>query len=269
MATAFDTVWQASGQSPQLYTTAGNWSSGIPITNERVLIPAGTAPIDCTGMADVALTSFIVAPGHNGTIGSSGARLTLSALDLVHEGSGKLWFSEGASTTTRVRILAPSNSDVADIIGSMTNLFLQRGGVTINGAGSYTLINVGYEDNPAGDVSLTIEGSGGTQANIIQYGGLVINSSLCTRLDLMAGKFIQRTGTAITTANVGGAAPALLQYESSSTLGTCHARNQGIVDFLTNRTAVVTISELFQHPGSEVREDEKNWTTVTARYDFR
>lgn len=267
MATAFDKVW--NGSTSTLWELAANWTPAvIPATTQRVLIPAGTPSIDATGMVDKDLTSFYVAPGYTGNIGSTSVRATFSAVDLVHKGSGKLCLSEGAGATTNVVVDAPGNNDAIDITGSLTNLYLLRGAATISGAGSYTLIIVGYRGSQAGDATLTIASSGGTQTRIIQYGGRVTNASAVTTLDEIAGTFIQQVGTAITTANVGGGGNAILQYESNSTMTTCRTFAGGMLDVAKNRNAIVIVTNLFQFPGSQLVEDPQ-LLTVTNRYDWR
>lgn len=267
MATAFDAVW--TGATDNAWTTVTNWSPGnVPTTTERILIPAGTPSITCVGMSDIDYTSIYIAPGYTGTIGSSANRLTSSFVDLIHKGSGKVWVSEGASTSTRWVVDAPGNIDAFDATGAATNFYLIRGTATLNGASSWTLIVVGRRDSQAGDTSLTISGSGGTQTQIIQYGGLVTNYAACTTLNQQAGTFIQKVGTAITTANVGGAGTALLQYESNSTMTACNTFAGGTLDVQKNRTAVVTVTTLTQFPGSLLLEDPQ-LLTVTNRFDWR
>ena len=267
MATAFDKVW--NGSTSNLWELAANWTPAIiPATTQRVLIPAGTPSIDATGMVDKDLTSLYVMPGYTGNLGTTSVRLTVSAVDLVHKGSGKLCLSEGAGTTTNVVVDAPGNTDAIDITGSLTNLYLLRGAATLSGAGSYTLIVVGHRGGQSGDTSMTISSSGGTQTRILQYGGRIINSSLVTTLDCVAGEFIQQVGTAITTANVGGGGQAKLQYESNSTMTTCRVLHGGVVDMLRNRNAIVTVTSLFQLPGSDFLDDSQ-LVTVTNRFDWR
>jgi hypothetical protein len=267
MATAFDAVW--TGATDNAWTTVTNWSpANVPTTTERILIPAGTPSITCVGMSDVDYTSIYIAPGYTGTIGSSANRLTSSFVDLIHKGSGKIWVSEGASTSTRWVIDAPGNIDAADITGAATNLFVIRGGVTLNGASSWTLIVVGRRDSQAGDATLTISGTGGTQATVIQYGGRVTNTSTVTLANINAGEWIQQVGSAITTANVGGAGNARLEYQSNTTMTTCSVFGNGILDVQRNRTAIVTITTLYQFPGSALLEDAQ-LLTVTNRFDYR
>lgn len=267
MATAFDKVW--NGSTSALWELAANWTPAvIPAASERVLIPAGTQSIDATGANDKALTSLYIAPGYTGNIGASGTRLTMSAVDLVHKGSGKIWLTEGAGTTTNVVIDAPGNNDAIDISGSLTNFYLIRGTATLAGSGSYTLIVVGHRNSQAGDATLTISGSGGTQTRVLQYGGRITNGSIVTTLDQLAGEFIQQVGTAITTANVGGGGTARLQYESNSTMTTARTLAGGTLDVAKNRNAVVTVTSLFQFPGSVLIEDPQ-LLTVTNRFDWR
>ena len=269
MATAFDAVWTGAVDSQWL--TAGNWSpANEPTVNERILIPAGTRSIECVGMSNIQYTSLYVAPGYTGNIGTSGTRLTCSFVDLVHKGSGKIYFAEGSGTTTTFLVDAPGNVDAIDCTGSMTNFYLLRGTATLSGAGSYTLITVGHRGSPSGDATLTITSSGGTQAEIMQYGGRVTNASTCTLLYCMAGTFIQQTGTAITTANVGGAGNALLQYESVTQMTLCRVLAGGTLDVTKNHSgvAVLTVATLNLLPGSLLIEDPL-LLTVTNRNDWR
>lgn len=267
MATAFDAVW--TGATDNAWTTVTNWSPGnVPTTGERILIPAGTPSITCVGMSDVDYTSIYIAPGYTGTIGTSANRLTSSFVDLIHKGSGKIWVSEGSSTSTRWVIDAPGNIDAADITGAATNLFIIRGGVTLNGASSWTLIVVGRRDSQASDATLTISGTGGTQTQIIQFGGRVTNTSTVTTANIQAGEWIQQVGAAITTANIGGAGLARLQYQSNTTMTTASCFANGTLDLQLNRTAIVTVTTLYQFPGSYLLEDTQ-LVTVTNRFDFR
>lgn len=267
MATAFDAVW--TGATDNAWTTVTNWSPGnVPTTGERILIPAGTPSITCVGMSDIDYTSIYIAPGYAGTIGSSANRMTSSFVDLIHKGSGKIWVSEGASTSTRWIIDAPGNVDAADITGACTNLFVVRGGVTLNGASSFTLISVGFRGSQAGDATLVISGTGGTQATVHQWGGRVTNTSTVTLANIMAGDWIQQVGSAITTAYIGGGGQAKLQYESNTTMTTAAVYSGGTLDVQRNRTAIVTITTLYQFPGSTLLEDAQ-LLTVTNRFDYR
>ena len=267
MATAFDKVW--TGSTDSVWATATNWSPvNQPTVGQRAMIPAGTPSITCAGMADSVLASVYVAPGYTGNIGASGTRWTSGCTDFIHKGSGKVFMAKGAGATTRILVDAAQNGDALDMLNVATNIHILRGKVTVGGTGTIALIEVG-ERGSLNDAELVVT-TGMTISELRQWSGLSGSQSVITLATIMGGTCKHESGTAITTAHVGGGGSALLEYLSNGTITTLRVFKGGRVNALKNRNGIVAITNGYLYPGSQFDYDPQ-LTDIdeTAWWDWR
>lgn len=264
-----------NGSGDHLWSNASNWSPAVaPIAADDIVIPAGSAYIDCTGMSAAAFGSLYVAPGASERIGASGARLTGSfANGIIHHGSGKLWLSDDSSgPSTPIFICSTGNGDVADLdsaSGGFGQIEVLRGQVNIAGSAAnvITTLIIGYVSNQLSDASVTVVAGAGTTTSLYQWGGVVIANQIVTTGVISGGIFVKRSTTAMTTLV---AANAQAYYEGTGTLTTLLAGAGSIVDFDRNysdadgaskgRQAAVTISNSYTFPGATVRRNSRYLT---------
>lgn len=260
MAITIDTIW--SGAASNLWTTAGNWSSGVPTTSQDIMIPAGNWNIDTTSMSDIQYGVLHIAPGFTGAIGTSGTPLSGSYTEIKHRGSGKLWFTDGSGTTTDVILNGPAGADIAELSGAISRVIVASGIATMSSAQTtLALLEVGAA------ARVILEANANAVTLLQNYGGVVESQRLVTTLDVIGGSFTQLRGSAqaIATANVYPGASLFVENGTTVTKITAHG---GLVDFVRNRKDDLTVTTLEIMPGATVNEDY-NLITVSNRKDWR
>lgn len=275
-------VW--TGTASALWVTAGNWSlAAEPVATNDVIIPGGTRSIDCNGMTAVALNSIHILDGYKGTIGSSGSPCTGSvtgAKGIIHNGSGKLYFTDDASgVTANVLLEGANNGDLLEVDGTITFLEIMRGKCTVKGASTGIITNaiVGTLGQLSNDAQLTFAAGAGTCTTLRQNSGICIANNVITTAEINGGIFVKRSTTAITTL---AGSNCQIYHEGTGTLTTGIAGNQSVWNFDVNwsdpdsasanygRQSAVTVTSLYQYPGSIIYR-RNLLTTVTTHYDRR
>lgn len=258
-----DAVW--TGASSNLWATAANWSpANEPTVNEDILIPAGTWNIDCTGMTDLQLGVLNIARGFAGSIGTSGQNLVSSFTVLRHRGAGKLYFTDGAGTTTAIIIDGPEGADVADITGANGAVVALScvGGITNWNSASGTLARM--EVGPKARV--IIGASSSAIALLLQSGGAIECARAITIAYLGGGTFRQVKGAtqAVATMNIFPGASVFI--ENGTTVTAVNGLG-GSLDVVRNRVTDLTITTANMYPGFTLIEDAL--TLITNRNDWR
>ena len=148
-------IWSgAAGDS--LWNTVGNWDTGVPITGDDVYIISGSASINGYDASAVTLDSLVVGSQYTGTIGTSGAKLQVSATDVDFSGQGVTYLEgdyvtftvlDTSSSATALNISAGGSDDI-------TTLRILGGSGNINLAASCDITTI--EQIGAGGVTLSI-----------------------------------------------------------------------------------------------------------------
>lgn len=265
---SFDCIWQATGTSPAAWTTAGNWAGGVPLSGEHILVPAGTAPIDCTSMtSNIAYGSFVQERGYNYTIGTSGVPLTGAFAQLVLYGGGKVWFEgtngAGSDSTPLITVAAGRGAtDILNVDGSdVGTIKALRGIVTLSQTmGAMTRLEMG--GITSNDVTVNALTNSNAIAAVWLRSGRLLSDRLISLLYQDGGDAVQQVNQAITEANITA---GNLNYQSEATMATARIGENGTLDAQTGRSGTVTITTLDIGHGGRFIDDPR--VTVTNRRD--
>ena len=251
------------------WTTAGNWTSAVPVDDDTVIFPAtSTQAVTSAHTAenDVDVDLLWFQEGFDASIGSSGSELYISADKLIFEGGGQLWLKAGDTICDLVIIKArPATSGITSVYlngtgtTDYTDIRIQRGnvaiGATLQGAAA------AVPSLWVGGDSIVSVAAGSTFTTYRQNGGTVTCHSTLTGAVICGGVFNQDTVVTGTTFDVYGGAVNIL------TAGTHPLINLygGFVDF-TRSGNLKTVTALNVYGG-----DYKTnaLVTHTAINDYR
>jgi hypothetical protein len=262
LAAAFDAVWVGTGTATKAWTTGANWSpANAPTAGEDILIPAGTAPIDCTSMtSNILYGSLVIERGHQYPIGTSSNPLTGAFGQILHKGNGLVTFDgtvgSGADTTALITVASGRGRAPAMSIDGTAIDYIRvfRGDVTLEDSmAALALLEVGMISDPTGDVLINTGSNSNALTKVIQRAGRIVGARLITLLEQTAGDCVQQVGQAITEANVNGT----LNYQSETTATTIRVGERGMLDVTTGREGVATITTLYTSPGSKYEADPR------------
>lgn len=253
MAVTIDSTW-TGGAGDNLWLTDANWTpANEPNVGEDIMIPAGNWDIDATGASDLAFGELHIAPGFSGSIGTSGTPLVSSFTNLIHRGSGKLWFSANTGTTAHIIIDGTQGADLASITGAnadITKISVMSGVVTYeSAAGTLATLEVGANGR------VILGASASAVALVNQNGGAIESARAVTVLNNCGGTYtqLQTATTAVATANLFQGSSMFV--ENPTTMGEVNGFG-GTLDMKRNRKAGFTLSTLnpygsfqyFKHP---------------------
>jgi len=241
------TATTTANNGPNDWSIAANWSTGVaPVNSDDVYISGPSSILYGLAQSAVTLTSLNILGDFTGTIGlplvsESGGyyeyranRLAIGTSTLnigkgAGSGSGRIRLSLGA-VTTAINVYTTGAAIDAygaiDIKGHASNTYtcnLFKGSVAFATEPSdvaLLVINQGYQDNQAGDVTLYL-GVGVTLTTMVQSGGdvrmfgvattytmiggtaWIVGTGTITTLTIDAGTFIDQSSGTITTLKVG------------------------------------------------------------------
>lgn len=257
---SFDAVWVATGASPALWTTDANWSpANAPTDSENIRIPAGTAPINATGMtSNINYGSLFVERGYQYDLGTSAARVSGAFAQIVHYGNGVLYFDgtvgSGAGSTPLITVASGrGNALAANLDGTAFSVVkVLRGTVQLaQTMAALARLELGYITDPTSDAVVHALANSNALTKVVQRAGRLESSRLITLLQQLSGTCIQMEGQAVTEADVGGT----LNYISGSTLVTCRVGERGHLDVTSGRGVAGAITTLDLAPNSRYSED--------------
>lgn len=271
------------------WSTAANWSSGSkPIDDDDAIVP-NTLGANVTMSGDetgIDLDLLKVQRGFTKTFGTSAAPLQFAA-DLIKVfGSSGFYFECSDTgtpnqTTDEIRLQMPDantpvelGTDSAATLGDFARIICQRGLITLKGNISFTAtaqVEVGYMNDPAGDVRLIIASGADTLPNLRMNGGKVKSDGPITTAHVCGGTLTQDTA-AVTTAYVyrGGR----LELNGSGTVATTVIVYAGGWLDLLKTSFQKTITTLYLFPGANVIWDQNlsgspGLHTITNPFDMR
>lgn len=265
-------IW--TGASSEDVNTAGNWTGGVPVDADTVVIQ-GTVSMtgSLTALQGVTVGSITVVPDYGGKIGSASAALLFGACTGTLKYAGKGEYAKIGFTTDGAESGICAQAEL-NHTGGVFYVSTGTGGVwtTVrNGPGTL------YVD--AGAVVTNLyNGSGrldvlynATALTILENAGSAFVNRAITTLKAVQGRTIHRNnGTAnylsVTTAEVMGGAVYNKQSGGNDTTWKVYPRgtittegNQG------NATAgaEITTTTLFEWPGSQINTAAAPGITVT------
>lgn len=270
-----DTVW-TRGAGTNVWTTAGNWSNGVPVAESNILFqPIGVAlPDSGLDVGGIDANALIISKGVTGDLGSSGNELKIAANLVHHMGSGQLFYQHaqnaGAALDTDLIIIDAENPTTAVEISNeesdndgIAHIVVLRGTVTIDATnGNMPRLSVGFRTNPNTDAIVNYPTDTPTLAKLVQTGGRLTCNVPITDAFLTGGRCIQDNNAIANLIMHGG----YMDYrdDGAITLADIHG---GTFDLMQDPVAL-TVSTGIWHPGSVIH---KNTTlhTITSEQDLR
>ncbi len=252
-----------------------------PVDDDQAWI-SPTLNADVTGTLDqggVDLDLLHIPPQYIHNLGASGTPLKISGQRFEHFGGGGLYLSADANAAaqdiietriqcTHSRVITELTS-TADDKGDYHKVFLYRGTVRLLSDIAFddaAMVEVGYVNSPAGDVTLTIASGAETLPTLYQYGGMVYSNRLITTANAMAGMLVQDVA-AITNLHVFPG--ATVKYNTSATCTIAFVRPGGTL-ILNDTLAQKTFTDLWVAPGGRVVYPPEHLLTVTnGIHDWR
>ena len=248
-----DHVWIATTST---WTTAGNWTGGVPVSNGRALFGASTSQQAVTGLsqAGIDLDYLQVNAAFLGAIGASGTPLQIAADVVNFMGSGEFNYeshNNGASLKTDVMNIKAASGGVIVRIGSVSGaagevdkINIGRGNVTLTTVTGCDELNVGYVSNPASDVTLNVNSTCGTIARGSFKAGSIFNNAAMTAAYVsgtarFAHGSLSTSPGALSYLNASDS--AYVQYDMAGTIALLVVGGNAVVDFTkTGFAKVVT-----------------------------
>lgn len=242
----------------------GNWSisSTEPVDGGKVglteLIPG---PVTGGLVNDgVYLDMLHVIPACGQPIGTTASPLTMSAVNLIMEGSAGFNFaceSGGGSDDVQDCRITCANPGVAVFLdseaanpGTWDQIICNRGNLTLGSGMNFGTcrLEVGQVTAP-GDATVTIASSGGgdTLPTVLQTSGNVTSNVIVTTADIFGGTFNQ-FDAGVTTVNVGGGGTFTQKSATQKTITTLRILPGGVADF-TKGFGETIITTVWLHPG--------------------
>lgn len=215
------------------WNDTNNWEEGeIPVATNDVFIKSGNITYGLR-QGSVAIGNYTVLPGHSGTIGAAGKRLTIDPDGFTHHGTGQSWYDIGsaniAARITRTATVANGQFGVNIIGSNMTTLRAESGSVGVATSAGDTA-TVATVQNAGATVGL---GSGCTLTTVNHASGTTEVGAAATTITAQSGTVSTIGSGAVTTLNNNG---ATVYSNSTGTITTLN-QNAGTADFSQNRTA--------------------------------
>lgn len=249
-----DADWSVAGTKPA--------SGGNVALTETLPTQGVTAGLD---QGSVLLKSLQVRPSCTGPVGSDSGPLIGSTELLKIEGQKGFFYecslNAAAGTVPDCRIKTTDSSVIVQL-GSETNdagtwnkIRIARGKLTIAAGlvfGGSALLDVGFVDTPAGDVTVAIPTNSGTLPELRQTGG-VVTSRIATTLANILGGTLWVFDKLVTSLNIHSGAKVIYNHTALTTVTVYPG---GVLD-LANEFRELTITNLFHWPGSIIIGDKQ------------
>ena len=223
------------------YSTAGNWSGGVPVAAGDVLIQGSVSITAGLNQSAVAIDKFEVAPGYSGTIGSVTAPLQIDPDGFDFTSTGLAYIDIGSAAISPV-VRGTATAATAGTAGlylkgsAIATLSVLKGTVAValltDETATITTANCLFTTTQATDAGLIL-GPGVTLTTLNQTGGSVDLRCALTTINATGGTLNTRGSGAITTMNADG---ATIYPQSTGTITTLNA-NAGTIDFRRSLTA--------------------------------
>lgn len=251
-----DHVWAGTTSA---WSTAGNWTGGVPVSNGRALFGASTSQqsaLTGLGQAGVDLDYLQVNAAFLGAIGTSGSPLQIAADVVNFMGSGEFNIeshNNAGALKIDVMNIKAANPGVIVRIGSVSGaagevdkINVSRGNVMLTTATGVDELNVGYVSNPGADAIVTVNQTAGTIARASVNAGLVTcNAAVTAAYVGGVGKYIHgqidKSPGALSYLNMSGSAYA--QYDMAGTIALVVLSGNAVLD-LTKTGFAKVITEL-------------------------
>ena len=251
------------------WNTGGNWSDGIPSSNDEVVFPSSATGTDVAGYNASAtdLDSFTVEEGCGLGFGTMAVKLQVDPGIFNFAGTKQSFFDLGVEPQTiNVFNTATASGDesglyiIASDTANVMNLYKGQVAVEVypGDVGVFATINVGYLSSKTGD-SYLVTGDGLTLVTLNMTGGNANIHGPLTTVTMSAGNLYTKGSGAIATLNVKGGRAYL------DSTGTISILNMfaGTTDFTrTNGTREVTNTNAYH--GSTLLYD-KDFVTLTNK----
>ncbi len=274
-------VW-TNGGGDGLFTTAGNWSgAAVPTTGDNIIVPKTTSAITCTGMAAAAFGTLEISPECYLPFGTSGTPLSGSFTEIRHFGrsGAKLYFTDTAvGATARILIAGEPGADLADLTGALPFVVVERGRAKILSSATAILrASVGKVGSRASDAYLHIE-STDTTTDLHVHGGLCVCESILVRAHVSGGILVRRGSAAVST-SLTTTRDGRVYYEGTGAVAALYCEDDSYTNFDYKfqdspsaapdaRTAAVTITASFVHPGAKLYANSLHITKTAATVDW-
>lgn len=187
-------VWKSADGN---WGVGASWASGfVPVNNDVVIFPANNTVSVTSGLDQdgVGLDAIIIQPGYVGDLGLSGTHLQISAARVLHEGSGRLYFTDTDDPGSDLIINSPNGAVISG--ADVGKVIVFRGNVTLDSSlSAIDALMVTYLASQASDAVVTIQDSAGTITAVLMNGGTVDNGAQITTLTMQSGTFTQRAST--------------------------------------------------------------------------
>lgn len=247
------------------WTNSSNWNNGVPATtvDADTVIWLANAVDDCelniSQTGNIKLAKVIFEVGCTKNLGeNAGTPFIRSVGEIIHQGTGTLYFKDGDNTTDKITIDAPNDILAASIDGNtVTALDIMRGKVNVVATmGSIARLIMGFRNDAVNDVNLTVASGAGTIVEFIQRGGISTLSGAITNALILGGVCNYLDGVLSTLRLAGGR----FNFESNDALTLAHII-AGLFDCNTSGIAK-TITQAIVHRDAILNKSIH--TTVTT-----
>jgi hypothetical protein len=231
-----------------------DWSDNIPIDADQCyFVQKAHINVAGTDQSGIKVALFRTNEDWTGSLGSSGDPIIIDATLVEHFGTGTLYYKSDDAGSTEytdwVFINSPNQELAAHLDGEkIDRITVIQGKVTVAGTlgtvAAPTLIEVGWNENPASDANVTVNSLDASTGVLRMAGGRVTTGTAIPRCDIAGGRLVHNNVGAITELNLFGEG-ARCEYNSESTLPVVNLV-EGILDLTKGSVAkTVTTINLF------------------------
>lgn len=245
------TYW--TGTSSGAWSTAGNWTNGVPGNGDTAIFPRTATRSVSSGLDQntIDLAVLVTEDGYAGDIGASGNPLIIGATKLKIRGSGRVYYQNSHASTEYIYLDSPNKTDALTLSGAAVFLAaVYRGQLAVvSGMSGITNLHVMYKTNPNNDAVVSVVDS--TISNLWQTGGITTFGGGVGTANIDGGSWTITGATGITgTLTVSG---GVAYYEATGGLANGYVLG-GTLDFTTSDN-VQSVGNVYVHPAGKLRYD--------------
>lgn len=247
---------------------AANWSNGVPVATDTAICvrTANRSIIPTSSWTAERLAKLKLNEGFRFDVGDVGNPLIVGAIEVIHRGSGSLFY-EGSPTQATDSIIINADTPrgrsngAAFIAGSGVLRVSASKGHIILAAGLATLdrLELHYRDNPLEDVFVDAVGAT-TSTVLLIAAGMLVSTAAYSNVEMSGGTFVQENSD-IGTLNLSG---GTLTFNTDGQIATAHLTG-GTLDFTENPHEVL-LRNLYKYPDGEFLRTDL--TTVENEFDM-
>lgn len=229
------------------WKTGTNWSGGVvPGAGDTVIFNTGDQTI--TGTTITGVQEIKILEGFEGTLGSTGTPLAVSATDLYISTEFGTVNLDGTYTTAHITQTKATESAVFFGTSSSITTLRVTGGLGRVSVSSGTITNVEVSGSPGIEVQI-LAAAGNFNSLTMDSGIVRAQESLTGTANISGGEYRLESAAGASTVNIYG--KGVVSHQSSGTITTASVFDKpSVLDFTQNNSTGATVTTTNLHDGT-------------------